>query len=100
YSSSSSSLSLHDALPILLVLGDGIVHPRAVPLLPHHAQRGFDHRAEHQPVGGRRPDPMRRVERGDHIALRLTIEPLPQLDGETQDRKSTRLNSSHEWISY
>src|SRR5439155_360812 len=70
----------------LLVLGEGMVHGRAVPLLPGHAQRGFDHRAEHQPVGERRSDAARRLERADHIALRLTIESLPQLARRAHDR--------------
>src|SRR5207302_5744261 len=70
----------------LLVLSEGMVHGRAVPLLPGHAQRGFDHRAEHQPVGERRPDAARPLERADHIVLRLTIESLPQLAGRAHNR--------------
>src|SRR3989442_12007995 len=37
---------------------------------------------------------------GYHARLLRTIEHLPYLEAETQDRKSTRLNSSHVRISY
>src|SRR3989449_2898722 len=33
-------------------------------------------------------------------ATRLPLDRLPQASGEPQDRKSTRLNSSHGYISY
>src|SRR5438105_10340823 len=65
------TLSLHDALPIYL--GDGG--------LPGARQR-------HHPGEVGRPREKLR-DRGDEVGR-----------GRPTDRKSTRLNSSHEWISY
>src|SRR5207247_7550627 len=46
---------------------------------------------------------MHAIRQEDHVALRVRIEPQRR-PGEARvperDRKSTRLNSSHEWISY
>src|SRR5690348_17551092 len=71
------TLSLHDALPIYLRI-----------------RRGAGHRVGHQPavldepvgiLGGA----------GD-----LEVRRVPRVDGRPEDRKSTRLNSSHPSISY
>src|SRR3712207_7578103 len=71
------TLSLHDALPILGV-GPAEQEP--------HRQR----------VGGLDP-----AERGEQRRGRPGhVEPCRALDAELQDRKSTRLNSSHANISY
>src|SRR5207247_10775035 len=90
----TSTLSLHDALPIL------------------HGSRAGD--ALDRPV--ERLDPPRRdvvhvdVERGlvelEDVEpergklARLLVDETRELQREPPDRKSTRLNSSHEWISY
>src|SRR5207247_9263046 len=93
------TLSLHDALPICLLHPPVRIRPSDlddtggtidVALLEREQLRGskpsrgreHDHRPEH-------PEPL-----GDRPDLRPGIE-RPLLD-----RKSTRLNSSHEWISY
>src|SRR5690606_41982258 len=72
-----STLSLHDALPIFGQVGRGVVH--------HHPQCR---------VGGRDVQPLI-VQR----LLQLTGQPGAVLE-EVEDRKSTRLNSSHVKISY
>src|SRR3712207_7129555 len=71
------TLSLHDALPILLV------HFGAV---DHSAQVWFDGQLVAEHVGGQTP---------------FTADVTDALaSGRHQDRKSTRLNSSHANISY
>src|SRR5207247_11433504 len=81
-----SSLSLHDALPIL---GIGRRHHRPdrrrVDRLLLERRRG----AEVDDVGS--------VDRG---RLGRGVPPISRRRGRLLDRKSTRLNSSHEWISY
>src|SRR5256886_3168284 len=79
------TLSLHDALPIWTQ------DCEALPLLPHlprhrGPQRGDHRRRERLRAQGGNDDELRRA--GDH-----------RLAG-VQDRKSTRLNSSHSQISY
>src|SRR5207247_11438646 len=82
-------LSLHDALPIS---GGG----RAVPpgIHPHRrgeaAARQLPGQDRRRPVSGDRP--------GEDDLVRL-IRALVRRRA-PGDRKSTRLNSSHEWISY
>src|SRR6266536_4813875 len=65
-----------------------VAHAETVvrPLLVQHHVHALEHRL---PPGVRRPAPARRHWRGRR-----------QLIGRHGDRKSTRLNSSHEWISY
>src|SRR5207247_9538974 len=79
-----SPLSLHDALPI------SALEPRG-----------------RRPGGGRAA--RRRAARGGRLARRrdphdsrerVSVAPLLHVALPRQDRKSTRLNSSHEWISY
>src|SRR5258708_10876434 len=75
------TLSLHDALPIFLGTGHGHWHP------PRQASAGVRGLL----AGGHLHDaPVRRH--------RPWADDLPQAGGE--DRKSTRLNSSHQIISY
>src|SRR5207247_10352811 len=74
------TLSLHDALPISRTsdVSGGMIVPRSAP-----------------PVN---------LARECHIArplkARTQIAARVVATGDTEDRKSTRLNSSHEWISY
>src|SRR5207247_11150188 len=90
-SASFAPLSLHDALPIL--------HLRPL------GEAGRDDVLGHVPRHiARRPVDLRRVlprERAAAVRARPAVgvdDDLPP--GEPGDRKSTRLNSSHEWISY
>src|SRR3712207_7728477 len=69
------TLSLHDALPILHRVRDG--HPELHEPQHHHQQQPQQH-----PVLARGPEPPERRA------------------AEQEDRKSTRLNSSHANISY
>src|SRR5690606_40916463 len=90
------ALSLHDALPILPPAKRAGGDPRPVPIaadlprrvakrpVPAKFQRRLDHRR--QPVRGRPADP--------------SVEPARGIARVRQDRKSTRLNSSHVKISY
>src|SRR5206468_11921557 len=71
------TLSLHDALPICLFIWLGIATPGAAPGL---------FAANHSPRF-----------RIDESGLKLGVRALSRL---TVDRKSTRLNSSHDQISY
>src|SRR5438552_13905727 len=77
------TLSLHDALPILHE-----VLPHRV-LVIHGVER---HHALH--VRGRQPQHLGHLR---HVAIG---NPAARLLHEPQDRKSTRLNSSHQIISY
>src|SRR2546427_3998538 len=70
-------LSLHDALPIS-VLCDGVAQP-----IQDRARRHPDAGADQRPAG-----------------RKVKVEPRPTAFRITQDRKSTRLNSSHSQISY
>src|SRR5206468_9596040 len=82
------TLSLHDALPICLLT--------AVPVAPHQGSRASDdveERLGSGDVGVERHHVEGPAEAGDLIELR-------QIARERQDRKSTRLNSSHDQISY
>src|SRR2546430_17542930 len=87
------TLPLHDALPIL---------QRSRALRPSRARRGRD-LARRGPLRPRRPRPGREVRpaRGRQRLLpqRQRAPPRPQ-PHPVQDRKSTRLNSSHSQISY
>src|SRR5690606_41785553 len=76
-----STLSLHDALPIL-VLAQDVQHRAA-----GQARVAGDHEE-----GQRDP-------RQDHPAQEVLLERGPGLE-EVEDRKSTRLNSSHVKTSY
>src|SRR5207249_11273383 len=91
------TLSLPDALPISgrCPLPCSCVLPRALRRLHAPSRRDFDERRPQQPV----------VERvallhllEDHV--RLEPRDIEHLDRLVQDRKSTRLNSSHVSISY
>src|SRR5207247_9274548 len=89
--SASSSLSLHDALPIWF---------------------GFDSIVETREREGARPIHAIRIRGGlrEHLRFFLTVRPAIRRKRDfggvavkapiPRDRKSTRLNSSHEWISY
>src|SRR5258708_15395048 len=54
--------------------------------------RGAEHVHDHQ-----RLDPWCG---SDHLPGELLLQPLPRPEGRAEDRKSTRLNSSHQIISY
>src|SRR5207247_10090720 len=87
------TLSLHDALPISA--HDG--------LRPRPGTAGDDRRM--LPGGPDAARPLRRARprllRQDVRVERPAALRSPQLKGHLRrDRKSTRLNSSHEWISY
>src|SRR5207247_8942351 len=91
----STSLSLHDALPICLIHSAIAAIPPIIRILAALTIVLF---LAWQIVG---------VSRRAHRALRGPEPGHPELPGRAQvvrpraqDRKSTRLNSSHEWISY
>src|SRR5207247_5080207 len=85
-----STLSLHDALPIF---------PRARVAAPPHRSRAVGPSPREHRGGGHRPRahvPVAAADRGvdqADVARTSVLRAGP-------DRKSTRLNSSHEWISY
>src|SRR5207247_9809322 len=93
-------LSLHDALPIShceRVAGPGVEHDR----LPVEERAQPPAAGAHQHVARRDAGPARGPARG-HLRYPQAARPLPppQVFGTRDvDRKSTRLNSSHEWIS-
>src|SRR5690606_41796484 len=96
-STETYTLSLHDALPILLVEGEGQVsgHDHRALVLVGQVE-GLGGHVEGLLDGAGRKNDARRVAVGavqqrPHVALLV-------LGG--QDRKSTRLNSSHVKISY
>src|SRR5207247_11254386 len=82
------TLSLHDALPIWeprgRACGDA---PRLSTSNPPSCGRGRRERSVRTMDPGARPNAGRLVGQIDNLGLLV-------------DRKSTRLNSSHEWISY
>src|SRR5207245_5676831 len=87
-------LSLHDALPI------SSHRDLCVPCSPrsHAMSRGFD-----GPEIDDFQNPARDVSRGPESNSRAgwdTVRRLERIRGEEEDRKSTRLNSSHGSISY
>src|SRR5207247_10773811 len=84
---SISTLSLHDALPILIKSEQSGHQERDV---GNHVEKVGDR----QERAGVRQPMVRRV-----LGNRLQKEGSDQAS-QGQDRKSTRLNSSHEWISY
>src|SRR5207247_8893119 len=87
-------LSLHDALPIFLRLLEG------------RQDRGLGLREQHQDLGALVDQGVDvrqlalAVEVGVRIADDGAAAGLDRLEHLRLDRKSTRLNSSHEWISY
>src|SRR5690606_41697969 len=92
----SSSLSLHDALPISLRSGGGAVHQGMGNRLP--SDEGMaDHCAIQIQLGGY--PGLRRDQGGvrDEIAAGAVRQHAGRAE---KDRKSTRLNSSHVKISY
>src|SRR5207247_11271235 len=84
-------LSLHDALPIsLLAMRDDVWHDASaycsgIVALSHIFFRVFTS--------------ARLADFGSRLQYILEPDP-PARDARLRDRKSTRLNSSHEWISY
>src|SRR5206468_4446391 len=90
------TLSLHDALPISRLPG-ALCPEEDAPLERTAAERVFEHPGVHLFVQPWHRDHDRRP----HIleVLRHGIHRLGVVDGHT-DRKSTRLNSSHDQISY
>src|SRR5207247_9591283 len=92
---SSSTLSLHDALPISCHVVSreldrsrvGLVEPGDHPQGGGLPGPGWTQESEELAPGDLQVDAGDR----DHVAERLA---------HARDRKSTRLNSSHEWISY
>src|SRR5690606_39306467 len=92
-SSEIYTLSLHDALPILPESGfEEPMYEQPVVIVPSlPVQREFDASTQNQPQG-----------RVPHLVeLPLSFQKsVPDLTFNSQDRKSTRLNSSHVKISY
>src|SRR2546422_10391046 len=79
-------LPLHDALPILFGrFPAAIFHPEDAAIQPARLVRRLAERA---------------VEAGVEIREHNRVESLDELEAERVDRKSTRLNSSHGYISY
>src|SRR5207247_3214329 len=92
------TLYLHDALPISWICAWHTVHERPTILL------AFVELPSTNPsytVGGCLEVTWHRWQRNGRLAtsMRSLFEPCGSWQV-TQDRKSTRLNSSHEWISY
>src|SRR5207247_8328556 len=79
------TLSLHDALPISAQATAGPRQTRQDHRAPREGDRTHDERHRAAGPGGVRKGDRRRE---------------PVHDARHRDRKSTRLNSSHEWISY
>src|SRR5207247_6249554 len=92
----TSPLSLHDALPILTFAFSYLVNANRFLMLGDYdyyfLTRHADNPNEPPHLSRRAKTPEARVEKSERI-LRSMLSTL-------QDRKSTRLNSSHEWISY
>src|SRR5207244_10729884 len=92
--SSVCPLSLHDALPISFAVGMSDVlerSPASRVLVDHNLVLGDDLECrgiEAHPAGN------------DRFDAELAMTAAARLQGEVQDRKSTRLNSSHQIISY
>src|SRR5207247_10092681 len=94
----TSTLSLHDALPIFNGSFDEdrarrVVHD--VVDTGRSGRLGVLSRFEH----------LVKLDRLEHTAKVESAAPLPSevrgsIEADLADRKSTRLNSSHEWISY
>src|SRR5687768_17943676 len=74
------TLSLHDALPISVVLVDQV-----------------DDAREREPEPG--PEDRQPERLAEAVVLRIAVEHR-QVEDQEEDRKSTRLNSSHGYISY
>src|SRR5207247_5566286 len=93
------TLSLHDALPTLgrryPRLGQPVDGDVVENIVSGHALGGAVEDPSDEPVS---PDIMIDDPRGQ--ADRRILDPVQRLRPVPQDRKSTRLNSSHEWISY
>src|SRR5206468_8669880 len=86
-----SPLSLHDALPIFL-------RARRRGRLPARALGRLPRRLRALAPNAREPARVRRVRRARHVRADPVRVPAGRLPG--RDRKSTRLNSSHDQISY
>src|SRR5207247_9374472 len=93
-------LPLHDALPIWSAPAERTEHRRVPDLGRRHVERAQLGREllrivdQRKQIGER--DQLTVVEQPAHEA-RVVVTPLLAVGDE--DRKSTRLNSSHEWIS-
>src|SRR5207247_11210614 len=94
------NLSLHDALPICRPYGRH--QRRAGPANPPRIRPELHHRQRHE--GWRAKG---RISCGGcamsvlvNEKTKLIVQGFTGREGTFQDRKSTRLNSSHEWISY
>src|SRR5207244_13561206 len=90
----SSPLSLHDALPIWREHGRDSTHAALAGARPLLGLAGLANRED---------DVLGQLRKGDHVRD-LGVERLGEdagaVAGAEQDRKSTRLNSSHQIISY
>src|SRR5207247_11282248 len=87
--------SLHDALPIFSLLGV-FVYPAIVQkfvVAPNELSK-------ETPQLRRHIDATRRAWGLDRVLVRDLSGEARLTERDIQDRKSTRLNSSHEWISY
>src|SRR5207247_10576344 len=92
--------SLHNALPIYLRQISLVLLVLVTKAYPERlGEVGGDHHRRHG-------NPLRRIQdrhRHDAAPIAVALVEIPLLlhgGGKAQDRKSTRLNSSHEWGSY
>jgi hypothetical protein len=73
------------------VLADGVFDARRVEGRAKRIEPGLHHRGEQQPVAERRGDDARRLERGDHVALRRAVDRAEQrLRGAQQTLRKER----------
>src|SRR5207247_5039239 len=93
-SRANSPLSLHDALPICVDLRGPA---RVLPLEPVGADLAPSESIAEEGYERRQLWPS---ERRQAVRLALDLDRPLRQGRLPQDRKSTRLNSSHEWISY
>src|SRR5207247_10769389 len=95
-SPASTPPSLHDALPISLrQRGEVIIEPSQSDPRPVQTAAGGANRRAQRPLG---EDVVVAVHQEDLGGWMKRLDRLER--GGDQDGKSTRLNSSHEWISY
>src|SRR5207247_11423906 len=94
----TTTLSLHDALPT-----SSWTAPISSTSSPGRTAASATIRAAHSSVSGCQPHARRdrtEADMADHVQEGGTHRGDRLLRRDAQDRKSTRLNSSHEWSSY
>src|SRR5207247_5998031 len=88
------TLSLHDALPIYELLAGqaGVMEVQGLLVIRIVSSSRYASLGCH---------PLARSKVSEHTALVIRLDSTDDFSrGDHLDRKSTRLNSSHEWISY